>query len=93
MEGVGPVAVWPAGRDALQGLGEPGERIEAVHLCGLEKCGDGRPRSSAAIGSGEDCVPASNGLWLDGALDGIGVDVETTVVQEAFERASSRLLA
>src|SRR5690349_24549473 len=79
------VAVGPSGGDALKGLGEPGGWIDTVHLGGLEKRGDGRPCSSAAVGTGEEGILAGDGLWPDCALDSVAIDVEATLVQEAFE--------
>jgi hypothetical protein len=43
------IAVWPTSSDALKGLGEPSEGIDAVHLGGLQKRGDGRPGLPAAV--------------------------------------------
>ena len=37
------IAVRPTASDALKGLGEPGERIDAIHLGGLQECGDRCP--------------------------------------------------
>lgn len=66
-------AVWLNGRSwsrsgfdqppAMQteGSGEQGERIDAIHLCGLQECGD-RCRGPPAVGSGEECILASDGL-------------------------------
>ena len=71
--------------DALEGLGEPGERIDIVHFCGLQERGDGRPGSTAAGGSSEQRVLPGNCLRPDGALDNVGIDFDTPIDEEAFE--------
>lgn len=55
------IAIGPSGGDALEGQGQPGEGIDVVHLCGLQKGSDGRPRRSAAVGSGEQRILARDG--------------------------------
>jgi len=59
------IAVWPAGGDALKGLGAPGGWIDAVHLRGLQECSDRRPCLAAAIRAGEERILAGNGLRPD----------------------------
>ena len=62
----------------------PGERIDVIHPCGLQKCGNRRPCPPAAVGSGEGRILAGDGLWPDRALDGVAIDVAPTV-EEALE--------
>ena len=83
------VAVRPSSGDALKGLGEPGVWIDAVHLGGLQQRCDRCPCPTAAVRSGEQGILAGDGLRPDGALDGIAVDIEAAVMQEAFESLAS----
>jgi hypothetical protein len=53
-------------------LREPGVRID-VHLRGLQQRGDGRPGPAAAMAAREE------------PIDGVGVDLDTAVAQEALE--------
>src|SRR6476659_9767069 len=78
-------AVRPACGDALKCLGEPSGWIDVVHLRGLQECGDRRPCLPAAIGSGEQSILAGDRLRADRALDGVAVDIEAAVTQEALE--------
>src|SRR5690606_15565177 len=79
------IAVWPAFGDALESQCQPGEGIDVVHLGCLQKGRDCGPCLPAAVGSGKQRVLACDGLVPDSPLDGIGVDIEATIVQEALE--------
>ena len=82
------ILVRPSASDALEGSGEPGERIHLIHPGGLQQRGDGRPCVAAAVGTGEERILAGDGLRPDSALDGVVVDVVATIGEEAFASAS-----
>lgn len=60
-------------------------RIDVIHLCGLQQRGDARPGLAAAMASREKRIFSGDGLWPDRPLDGVGVDHDATVAQEALE--------
>lgn len=47
--------------DAGDGVGEVGERIDAVELAGLDQGGDDGPVFRAAVGAGEEGILAGQG--------------------------------
>ena len=75
--------------DAGDDVGEVGLRVDAVQLAGLDERGEDRPVLGAAVGAGEESVLAVEGEGPDGALDGVGVDLDAAVVEEAV-RPSQR---
>ena len=40
----------------VERVGEPGVRVDAVELGGLDQRGDDRPVGAAFVGAGEECV-------------------------------------
>lgn len=87
-EGV-DVAVGPTVGDALEGDCEPGLRIDAIELGGGQKGSDGGPGSATPIGAGEERILAGDGLGPDGALDGVGVDLDAAIAEEALKRLAA----
>ena len=63
-------------------VGEVGVRLDGVELAGFDQRRDDRPVLGPAVGSGEQSVLPIKGDRSDGPLDGIGVDLNTTVVEE-----------
>ena len=70
---------------ALEHVLEIGEGLDVVELGGGEEGGDGRPAVGAAIGSGEQVVLAAERDGADGALDGVVVEFDAAVIEEAAE--------
>jgi hypothetical protein len=66
----------------LRGLSEIGVRLDGVELAGFDQRRDDRPVLGSAVGSGEQGVLAIEGDRSDGPFDGIGVDLDATVVEE-----------
>lgn len=83
-------AARPAVGDTLKCEGEPGERIDVVHFRCLQQCCDGRPGLSAPVAASEEAILSRNCLWPDGAFDNVGVELDATISQEAFEDGTAR---
>ena len=58
-------------------------RLDADELAGLDQRGDDGPMLAAAVGAREECVFAVQRDRPDRAFDDVGVDIDTTVVEEA----------
>jgi hypothetical protein len=71
--------------EARQSVSEPSLWVDAVQFGGLDERGDDRPVVSAIIGSCEERVLAVERQWPDAALDGVGVQLDTSVAEEAAE--------
>jgi hypothetical protein len=84
------IAAWPAIGDALKGLGEPGLRINVVHLGCLKECRDRRPGPATTIAACEETVLSRDRLGPDGALNDVAVELDRAVGQEAFEDGATR---
>ena len=80
---------WPLTM-RVEDVGEVGVRIDVVELAGLDQRGDDRPVLAAAVGAGEERVLAVERDRADGALDGVGVDLDPAVVEEAREALPAR---
>ena len=65
-------------------------RIDAAELAGLDERGDDRPVLGAAIGTSEESVFSIERNGADRALDDIGVDLDTSVVDEARQSVPAR---
>jgi hypothetical protein len=72
-------------------------RVDAGELAVLNERGDHRPVVAALVGSGEQRVLAVEGKQSDSPLDGVVVEVNTTIIEEAdetvpaWERVADRL--
>ena len=71
--------------DPGEDVGEIGVRLDPVELAGFDERGDDRPVLAAAIGAGEERVLAIERDRPDGSLDGVGIDLDAPVVEEAGE--------
>jgi hypothetical protein len=74
-----------AGGEALEGVGKPDARIDAVELGCLDQSGDDGPVVAAIVRSGEEGVLAVESERADRSLDGVGVDLDAAIVEEAAE--------
>ena len=87
--GLGPghqvvdAGVRPTVDELRQGIGQPGVRIDAVEFAGLDHRGDDRPVGAALVATGEERTLALECDRVDGALDGVAVDFNATVVEDA----------
>jgi hypothetical protein len=64
-------------------------RIDVIHLRGLQQRGDGCPGPATAVAASEQSIFSREGLRPDRPLDGIGVDLDAAVAQEALEGGAS----
>lgn len=71
-------------------MGQPCERVDIVHAASLEQRRDRCPRPAAAVAAGEDCVLSDNGLGPDRAFDGVGVDFDPAIDDEALQGLAAR---
>lgn len=62
-----------------------GKRINGIELACLDERSDGRPVLSSHVMSGKECVLAVEGYRPDGSLDGVVVDLDTTVGQKELQ--------
>ena len=82
----------PAVDEAGQGVGEPGVRVDAVELTGLDQRGDDRPVGAALVAARKERVLAIERDGPDRALDGVAVDLDAAVVEEEHETLSGAAL-
>ncbi len=47
--------------ETLEGIGEPGERVDVIELGSFDEAGDDRPVVAAVVGAGEERVLAIEG--------------------------------
>ena len=66
------LALWGVG-DAGEHIGQPGERIDVIHFCRLQKGGDGCPRPATAIATREERIFSRYCLGSDGPFDNVGM--------------------
>ena len=67
--------------NSFQHVGQPGQRIDLVQLCGLKQCGDNRPMPPTAVGAGKQCILASESHRPHGTFDSIGVQLQAAVIK------------
>src|SRR5258708_10899714 len=80
-------AHWMSAGHAFQRVFEIGEGLDLVELGGSDEGADGCPSGAAAVGSGKQLVLAADRDRADDALDGIGVEVDAAVIEEAAKGA------
>ena len=61
------------GDDALEHIGEPSHRLDAVEFGGLDEGHGDRPVTGPAVGAGEECRSSCHRYRPDGALHDIVV--------------------
>ena len=86
--GVGPrqqlvdSAHRPAIDEAGENAGEVELRVDSVELCCFDQRGDDPPMHGAAIVTGEECIFSVQRDRPDGALNGIRVDFDATIIKK-----------
>ena len=71
------------GGEPGQGFGEPRLRVDAVELAALDEGGDDGPVVAALVGAGEERVLAIESERADRSFDGVGVEIDATIFEEA----------
>ena len=79
-----------AGGEPLENILEIGVRLDAIELGGRDQRTEHRPMHGAAIRSREPVILAAQCDRANGARDGIVVDLDAAVVEEAAERRPAR---
>jgi hypothetical protein len=64
--------------------------FDAVELAGLDQRTQHSPSPAAAVAAGKEMVLSSESDWSDRALDGVRVQLDAAVVQEADETLPAR---
>ncbi len=72
-----------AADDCGERSGQPGMRIDRVHLAGFDQLGDDGPVFGTGVVACEEGVLAVQGDGSNGAFDGVVVDLDTSVRHEA----------
>ena len=66
------------------------ERLDVVELCGGNERADGSPPGAATVGARKQVVLAPECDRPDRAFNGIGVEIDAAVVEEAGEFVPAR---
>ncbi len=85
VDAVDRVAVSEAVKDICQ----PGPRFDVIEFRGGDQGGDCRPSVGATVGAGEEVVLATERDRTDGAFNGVGIEVNPTILEEPAERQPS----
>src|SRR3546814_13205753 len=84
-DAVGGITVGEAG----EGFGQPLVGVDGAELATFDERGDHRPVVAALVGTGKQGIFAIASQRPDRSFDGIGVEVDATVIDE-IGRASCR---
>jgi hypothetical protein len=76
--------------DAGDDLSEVGVRLDADELAGFDQRSDHRSMLAAAVRAGEQRILAVQGQGSDRALDDVGVDLDSAVVEEQAQASPAR---
>ena len=71
-------------------LVQPYVRLDAGVLAVFDECGDHRPVVAALVGACEQSIFEVEGERTDGALDGVVVEIDAAIVQEAYKAVPAR---
>ena len=83
----GEAAVRPAVDELAKHVGEVSLGVDAVQLAGFDQRGENGPVFGTQIVTGKQRILAIEGNRPDRTLDGIGVDLDPAVIEEADQRA------
>src|SRR5205823_3957542 len=84
------IAVGLAVDDAHEDVGQIRERVDVVQLAGLDQGRDGGPMFGASVRAGKQRVLPVERYWADGALDGVVVEFDAAVIDEARQALPAR---
>ena len=72
---------------AFQHVLQVGEGLDVIELCSGDEGTDRRPAGRTAIGPCEEVILAAERDRADGAFDGVGVEFDAAVINEAAKAA------
>jgi Transposase IS66 family len=78
---------WMAAGHAFLHVLQVGEGLDVIELCSGDEGTDRRPAGHTAIGSCEEVVLSAERDRADGAFDGVGVEFDAAVINEAAKAA------
>src|SRR3546814_13471544 len=73
------------GGEAGEGFGQPLVGVDGAELATFDERSDHRPVVAALVGTGKQGIFAIASQRPDRSFDGIGVEVDATVIDEALE--------
>src|SRR5215831_9204236 len=79
------VTLGASGYDAFEYIGQPGQRIDVVKLTGFKQARYNSPMTSSAIAAREKMIPSAKNYRLDCPLNGVGVQFQTAIIEEASQ--------
>ncbi len=77
------LAIWMPIDDFVEDIGRVGKRIDIVQLASLDQGGDHCPMLGTAVGACEQRIFPIEGDRTDRAFDGILVEFDTAIIDEA----------
>ena len=77
------VAIWMTVDDPGEDVSQIRERVDVIELTGLDQRGDGGPVFGATIRTCEQCILPIKRDGADGAFDGVVVELDAAIVDEA----------
>src|SRR3981189_947921 len=84
------IAVGMTSDDAREDVGQIRERVDVVQLAGLDRGRDGGPMFGAPVRAGEQRILPAERDRADGALDGVVVELDAAVIDEARQALPAR---
>lgn len=76
--------------DPGEDIGEIAEGLDAVEFAGFDQGSDDGPMLGAAVRSCEECILAVERDRADRAFDGVAVDLDAAIVEEARQAIPAR---
>src|SRR5580700_2415616 len=76
------VPFGPSRHDAFKYISQPGQRFDTIQFCRLHERRDDRPVPSAVVVSGEKRVLPGYRYRSDGALNGVGIELDAAIFEE-----------
>ena len=84
------IAVWMTVDDPGEDVGQVAEWVDLVQLTGLDQGGDGGPVLGAAIRACEQSIFPVERDGADGAFDGVVVELDAAIIDEARQAFPAR---
>ena len=84
------VAVGMTVDDPGKDVGQIAKRIDVVEFAGFDQRSDSGPVLGAAVGAGEQCIFPVQRDRADGPFDGVVVELDAAIVDEARQALPAR---